>query len=48
MDSLIMKSAPVIPLYYDEVVRFTHRNVIGLGINPINHLSLKKVKKVKG
>jgi ABC-type transport system substrate-binding protein len=47
MDSLIMKSAPVIPLYYDEVVRFTHRNVIGLGINPINHLSLKKVKKVK-
>lgn len=47
LDSLLMQSAPVIPLYYDEVVRFTHKNVIGLGMNPINHLSLKKVKKLK-
>ena len=47
MDSLLMSTAPVIPLYYDEVVRFTHKNVSGLGINPINHLSLKKVKKSK-
>lgn len=47
MDSLLMESAPVIPLYYDEVVRFTQKNVIGLGINPINHLSLKRVKKTK-
>jgi len=47
MDSLIMSSAPVIPLYYDEVVRFTHKNVSGLGMNPINHLSLKRVKKTK-
>lgn len=45
MDSLIMESAPVVPLYYDEVVRFTQKNVTGLGMNPINHLSLKKVKK---
>ncbi len=45
MDSLIMSSAPVIPLYYDEVVRFTHKNVSGLGMNPINHLNLKRVKK---
>ncbi|MBL4605773.1 MAG: ABC transporter substrate-binding protein [Flavobacteriaceae bacterium] len=45
MDSLLMSSAPVIPLYYDEVVRFTHKNVSGLGINPINHLSLKRVRK---
>tara|TARA_R110002073_G_scaffold8207_1_gene45622 strand:- start:69508 stop:71160 length:1653 start_codon:yes stop_codon:yes gene_type:complete len=47
MDSLIMSSAPVIPLYYDEVVRFTHKNISGLGMNPINHLSLKRVKKTK-
>ncbi|MEI6866822.1 ABC transporter substrate-binding protein [Flavicella sp.] len=47
MDSLLMESAPVIPLYYDEVVRFTQKNVKGLGINPINHLSLKKVIKLK-
>ncbi|MBG7630206.1 MAG: ABC transporter substrate-binding protein [Bacteroidetes bacterium] len=45
MDSLVMASAAVIPLYYDEVVRFTQRNVSGLGINPINHLDLLRVKK---
>ena len=45
MDSLMMESAPVIPLYYDEVIRFTNKNISGLGINPINHLNLKKVKK---
>lgn len=47
MDSLLMTSAPVIPLYYDEVVRFTHKNIQGLGMNPINHLTLKRVKKLK-
>lgn len=47
MDSLLISSAPVIPLYYDEVLRFTHKNVKGLGINPINHLHLKRVKKSK-
>jgi peptide/nickel transport system substrate-binding protein len=45
MDSLIMASAVVIPLYYDEVVRFSQKNVKGLGINPINLLNLKRVKK---
>tara|TARA_B100000809_G_scaffold266776_2_gene331482 strand:+ start:29021 stop:30634 length:1614 start_codon:yes stop_codon:yes gene_type:complete len=45
MDRLLMQSAPVIPLYYDEVVRFTQKNVKGLGINPINHLNLKRVRK---
>ena len=43
----MMTSAPVIPLYYDEVVRFTHKNVSGVGINPINHLILKRVKKTR-
>ncbi|MDV7188192.1 ABC transporter substrate-binding protein [Lutibacter sp. TH_r2] len=45
MDSLVMESAAVIPLYYDEVVRFTQKNISGLGINPINHLDLTRVKK---
>jgi peptide/nickel transport system substrate-binding protein len=45
MDSLVMEKAPVIPLYYDEVVRFSQKNVSGLGINPINLLDLKTVKK---
>ena len=45
MDSLVMASAAVIPLYYDEVVRFTQKNVKDLGINPINLLNLEQVKK---
>jgi len=45
MDSLVMESAAIIPLYYDEVVRFSQKNVSGLGINPINLLSLKRVQK---
>ena len=40
-----MQEAPVVPLFYDEVVRFTRKNVKGLGINPINLLELKQVKK---
>ena len=47
MDSLVMDSAPIVPLFYDEVVRFTRKNVSGLGINPINLLDLKRVKKTK-
>lgn len=45
MDSLIMATAPIVPLFYDEVVRFSRKNVSGLGINPINLLDLKRVKK---
>ena len=45
MDSLAMDKAIMVPLFYDEVVRFTRKNVDGLGINPINLLDLKRVKK---
>nr|WP_244954786.1 ABC transporter substrate-binding protein [Winogradskyella helgolandensis] len=45
MDSLIMASAPIVPMFYDEVVRFTRKNVTGLGINATNLLELKSVKK---
>lgn len=45
MDSLVMSQTPVVPLFYDEVLRFTRKNVSGLGINPINLLDLKRVKK---
>lgn len=47
MDSLMMTDAPVVPLYYDEAVRFVRKNVKGLGINPQNSLVLKKVRKEK-
>ncbi|WP_055448448.1 ABC transporter substrate-binding protein [Lacinutrix mariniflava] len=45
MDSIVMQEAPIVPLYYDEVVRFTRKNVTNLGINPINMLELKRVTK---
>ncbi len=45
MDSLIVAKAPVVPLYYDEVVRFTQKNIRGLGMNPVNLLKLKRVRK---
>ncbi len=45
MDSIIISEAPVVPLYYDEVIRFSQKNVKGLGINPIDLLNLKKVRK---
>ncbi len=45
MDSLIIAESPVIPLYYDEVVRFTQKNIVGMGVNPTNLLILKSVKK---
>ncbi|ARV08881.1 ABC transporter substrate-binding protein [Winogradskyella sp. PC-19] len=47
MDSLVMQSAPIIPLFYDEVVRFTRKNVNNLGINATNLLDLKDVSKSK-
>jgi len=43
MDKIIIEEAPIIPLYYDEVVRLVQNNVSNLGINPVNLLTLKKV-----
>ncbi|WBX71956.1 ABC transporter substrate-binding protein [Tenacibaculum retecalamus] len=45
MDSIIIEEAPIVPLYYDEVIRFSQKNIQGLGINPIDLLNLKRVKK---
>ena len=44
MDSLMMTEAPVVILFYDEVLRFVNKNVEGLGSNPTNMLNLKRVK----
>jgi peptide/nickel transport system substrate-binding protein len=46
MDKLLIDDAPVVPLYYDQVVRLVHNNIQGLTSNSMNMLSLKKVKKV--
>lgn len=45
MDNLLMEDAPVVILYYDQVVRLVQNNIDGLGNNAMNLLSLKKVKK---
>lgn len=46
MDAIIINEAPIIPLFYDRVARFTRKNVQNLGINPLNLLQLKRVKKL--
>lgn len=46
MDGLMMEESPVIVLYYDQVLRFTRKNIHGLGCNPMNLLNLVHVKKI--
>lgn len=49
MDNIIMEEAPVIVLFYDEVLRLTQNNVIGLTpTNPMNVLKLERVDFMQG
>jgi ABC-type transport system substrate-binding protein len=45
MDEMIMNYYPVVPLYYDQAVRFVQKDVKGLEMNPLNLLYLKSVYK---
>lgn len=45
MNKIIMEQAPVVVLYYDEVLRFTQKNIHGLHSNAMNLLTLKTVYK---
>lgn len=45
MDNLLIQEAPVVVLYYDEVLRFTRKNISGMGCNGMNMLTLKAVVK---
>lgn len=47
MDQLLIEEAPVVVLYYDEVLRFSRKEISGLASNPLNLLNLKQVKKIK-
>ena len=47
MDRIIINEAAIIPLYYDNVMRFQHNYVHGLGSNAMNLLDLKRVKFVE-
>ena len=43
MDKIIMEESPVIVLYYDQVLHFTHKNVHVLRSNAMNALDLRYV-----
>jgi peptide/nickel transport system substrate-binding protein len=45
MNNLIMEQAPVIILYYDQVLLFYQNEIKGITKNPINLLDLRRVKK---
>lgn len=47
MDSIIVAKIPIVPLFYDEIVRFKHSNVKGLTTNATNLLNLKEVYKTE-
>lgn len=45
MDRMIIDDAPIIPLYYDQVIRLVNHKIKGLGNNSMNLLNLKTVTK---
>jgi peptide/nickel transport system substrate-binding protein len=45
MDQIVIDEAPIVPLYYDDVIRLVHNNISGLDTNAMNLLTLKRVKK---
>jgi peptide/nickel transport system substrate-binding protein len=46
-DQIMMDDAPVVPLYYDMVVRLIQPDVEGFKPNALNLLELRRVKKVE-
>lgn len=45
MDQMLIDDAPIVPLYYDQVIRLVHKNIKDFTTNPMNLLNLKFVKK---
>ena len=45
MDSIAMQEAPVVILYYDQILHFTHKNISGMRTNAMNALDLRYVRK---
>lgn len=43
MDQIIIDDAPVIPLWYDMVIRLINEKVTGLNVNALNLLELRRV-----
>ena len=44
LDGIIMKNMAIIPLYYDQIIRFTNKNISGFTSNAQNNLNLIYVK----
>ena len=44
IDRLVMDEAPLLVLYYDQILHFTHKNVSGLRSNAMNNLDLRHVR----
>jgi peptide/nickel transport system substrate-binding protein len=44
MEKILIEESPVVPLFYDEVLRFSQKRVKGLTPNALNLLNLKRVK----
>jgi peptide/nickel transport system substrate-binding protein len=47
MDSLVSSEAPVVPLFYDEILHFTQKNITGFQTNALNLIDLRRVKKTQ-
>ena len=47
MDQMILDKAAIVPLYYDQVIRFVQNDIIGFESNAMNLLELKTVQKLK-
>lgn len=45
LDKMIMEEAPIVVLFYDQVLRFVQNNIEGMESDPMNLLTLKKIKK---
>lgn len=45
MNQIIMQEAAIVPLYYDQVIRFVQNDISGLPSNAMNLLELKTVSK---
>jgi oligopeptide transport system substrate-binding protein len=44
LDSLAISQAPLVPLYYDQQLHFTHNRISGMRSNPMNMIDLKEVQ----
>jgi oligopeptide transport system substrate-binding protein len=45
MDTILIAEAPIVPLFYDQVFRLVSNNISEFALNPMNLLTLKRVKK---